>query len=63
MTWLVELPNGDVAECETWDALQMAVETLVNDACRELRENLVVKRNGEYDAQATAVLSQPGLVV
>jgi hypothetical protein len=59
----VILPNGDCAECATLESAQLAVETLIDDACRYLRENLVIKRDGQLDSVATSMLSQAGMLV
>lgn len=59
----VILPNGDCATAQTIEGAQLAAETLIGDACRYLRENLVVKRDGELDATATALTQQAGMLV
>jgi hypothetical protein len=63
LMWEIILPNGDTATCESWAAAQLAAETLIEDARRYLRENLVVKRDGELDPGATAMLQAEGMLV
>ncbi len=63
MTFTVELPNGDTAEARSVDAAMLAVETLIEDATRHLRENVVVRRDGELDAQLTAMAQSAGMLV
>lgn len=62
-TYQVILPNGDTAICHSWEAAQLAAETLIDDACKFLRQNLVVKKDGEIDSSATAMLQSEGMLV
>jgi hypothetical protein len=58
----IELANGDWAEAQTFEAAMLAVETLLADAARHLRENVVIRRDGEYDSAASAMASQAGML-
>lgn len=63
MTYEVVLPNGDCATANSYEAIQFAAETLIDDAARYLRENLVIRRDGEVDAVATSMAQQAGMLV
>lgn len=63
VTYTVELPNGDIAVCESFDAAKLAAETLIEDQLRFMRDNLVVKKDGKFDAHATEMLQQDGMLV
>ena len=62
-SYRIELPNGDWAEAYTHEAAMLAVETLIGDATRFLRENVVIRKNGEVDATARADGVRPDDVV
>ena len=59
----VILPNSDSATASSYEAIQLAAETLVEDAARYLRENLVIKRDGELDPVSTAMVQSAGMLV
>jgi hypothetical protein len=58
----VTLPNGDCATAPNFDAALLAVETLIEDACRYLRAELVIERDGVFDIAATTAAQQAGFV-
>lgn len=57
----VVLPDGTTAECATLAAALVAVETLIDDVRRYMRENVVVKKDGEFDAAATDMAQHEGM--
>jgi hypothetical protein len=59
----VTLPNGDCASCETWEGAIVLAETLIEDAVKHLRQNLVVRRDGQIDPSATDLLQREGMLV
>lgn len=63
LMYRVELPNGDWAETETLEAALLRVEGLLEKAARDLREDLVVFRDGDFDSQATAMVQSAGMLV
>jgi len=63
MTYTVTLPNGDTAAAESFDAVVMAAETMIDDTANWLRDHAIVEKDGKYDSAATAAVQSKGLLV
>lgn len=63
MIYRVELPNGDWAEAQTLEAAMLAVETLIEDSAKFLRDNVAIFRDGDLDASATSMAQSAGMLV
>ncbi len=57
----IELPDGTWSEAEDMGAALMAVETMIADFTRWLRENVEIYEDGEHDPVKSSVAQQAGL--